>query len=64
MPRDSRGQQLRKSLCLAIGLGISTVPGGNVVAMGEEVRRRLAAIKPDQPLGIEIGHGASWDAAH
>ncbi len=39
----------------AIGLGISTIPGGNVVTMGEEVRRRLAAIKPDQPLGIEIG---------
>src|SRR5262245_25895220 len=39
----------------AIGLGISTVSGGNVVAMGTGVRRKLAALQPDQPLGIEIG---------
>jgi multidrug efflux pump subunit AcrB len=39
----------------AVGLGISTVAGGNVVAMGEEVRKRLAALKADQPLGMEIG---------
>jgi len=39
----------------AIGIGISTVQGGNVVRMGEGVRRTLAALKPDQPLGIEIG---------
>jgi DNA polymerase I len=24
----------------------------------------LPAVKLDVPLGIEIGHGASWDAAH
>lgn len=39
----------------AIGLGISTVQGGNVVTMGEGVRERLAQLKPLQPLGIEIG---------
>jgi multidrug efflux pump subunit AcrB len=39
----------------AIGLGISTVQGGNVVTMGAAVRRKLAALKPDQPVGIEIG---------
>jgi len=39
----------------AIGLGISTVQGGNVVRMGEAVRAKLAALKPNQPLGIEIG---------
>jgi multidrug efflux pump subunit AcrB len=39
----------------AIGLGISTVQGGNVVTMGEGVRRTLEALKPYQPLGIEIG---------
>jgi multidrug efflux pump subunit AcrB len=38
----------------AIGLGISTVQGGNVVRMGESVRRRLAELKRDQPIGIEI----------
>jgi multidrug efflux pump subunit AcrB len=39
----------------AIGLGISTAQGGNVVTMGEEVRRKLEALKPNQPVGIEIG---------
>ena len=39
----------------AIGLGISTIQGGNVVTMGEGVRRKLENLKRDQPLGIEIG---------
>jgi multidrug efflux pump subunit AcrB len=39
----------------AIGLGISTVQGGNVVTMGGGVQRTLEELKPYQPLGIEIG---------
>jgi multidrug efflux pump subunit AcrB len=39
----------------AVGLGISTVQGGNVVTMGNAVRQRLEALKPNQPIGIEIG---------
>jgi len=39
----------------AIGLGISTVAGGNVVTMGEGVQRRLAELKSHQPVGIELG---------
>src|SRR5262249_28811628 len=39
----------------AIGLGISTVQSGNVVTMGEGVRRKLDELKPYQPIGIEIG---------
>lgn len=39
----------------AIGLGISTVQGGNVVTMGEGVRRKLAELKGEQPIGIKIG---------
>jgi multidrug efflux pump subunit AcrB len=39
----------------AIGLGVSTVQGGNVVTMGEGVRRKLADLKAYQPIGIEIG---------
>lgn len=39
----------------AIGIGISTVQGGNVVRMGEGVRRKLEDLKPDQPIGIDIG---------
>lgn len=38
----------------AIGLGISTVQGGNVVKMGDGVRRTLEELKQDQPIGIEI----------
>ena len=39
----------------AIGLGISTVQGGNVVTMGEGIRQKLADLKSNQPVGIEIG---------
>jgi multidrug efflux pump subunit AcrB len=39
----------------AVGLGISTVQGGNVVTMGAAVRRKLAELKRNQPIGIEIG---------
>lgn len=39
----------------AIGIGISTVPGGNVVHMGEGIRDAFSRLKPSQPLGIEIG---------
>ncbi len=39
----------------AIGLGISTVSGGNVVTMGEAVERRLRELLPRTPLGIEFG---------
>src|SRR5262249_47270092 len=39
----------------AIGLGISTVQSGNVVTMGDGVRRKLQELKSNQPVGIEIG---------
>jgi len=39
----------------AVGLGISTVQGGNVVTMGEGVRKKLDELKSYQPIGIEIG---------
>lgn len=39
----------------AIGIGISTIQGGNVVRMGEGVRKTLDRLKPDQPIGLEIG---------
>src|SRR5262249_16439071 len=39
----------------AIGLGISTAQGGNVVTMGNAVRRKLEELKGNQPVGIEIG---------
>jgi multidrug efflux pump subunit AcrB len=39
----------------AIGLGISTVQGGNVVTLGDAVRRKLEELRPYQPIGMEIG---------
>jgi multidrug efflux pump subunit AcrB len=39
----------------AVGLGISTVQGGNVVTVGKGVREKLDRLKRDQPIGIEIG---------
>jgi multidrug efflux pump subunit AcrB len=39
----------------AIGLGISTVQGGNVVELGTGVRKKLEDLKANQPIGIEIG---------
>jgi multidrug efflux pump subunit AcrB len=39
----------------AIGLGISTVAGGNVVKMGEALSARAREIQSEFPLGIEIG---------
>ena len=39
----------------AIGLGISTSPGGNVVEMGEALEARMRELQPQIPLGIELG---------
>ena len=39
----------------AIGIGISIVPGGNVVEMGAYVREKLAELAGTQPVGMEIG---------
>jgi multidrug efflux pump subunit AcrB len=53
--QDPPRRLLRYDGAPAIGLGISTVAGGNVVTMGDGVSRTLERLKPDQPLGIEIG---------
>jgi multidrug efflux pump subunit AcrB len=45
----------------AIGLGISTVSGGNVVTMGEAVKRRLDDLAGVIPLGMEL-HKISFQA--
>ncbi len=39
----------------AIGIGISTASGGNVVEMGEAIEARMLELVPDIPLGIEFG---------
>jgi len=38
----------------AVGLAISTVQGGNVITMGESLKRRLDAIRSQAPLGMEL----------
>jgi multidrug efflux pump subunit AcrB len=39
----------------AIGLGISIVSGGNVVIMGDAIKRRIAELKSRLPVGLELG---------
>jgi len=39
----------------ALSIGISIVPGGNVVKLGEAVKRRLAELEARTPVGIELG---------
>lgn len=39
----------------AIGLGISTVSGGNVVTMGTAVKKRIHELQEVTPVGIEMG---------
>ncbi|MDD5697746.1 MAG: efflux RND transporter permease subunit [Victivallaceae bacterium] len=39
----------------ALGMGISTVSGGNVVTMGEAIKKRLAELEPQIPVGMELG---------
>lgn len=38
----------------ALGLGISAVQGGNVVALGDAVAARLGALEPRRPVGLEL----------
>jgi multidrug efflux pump subunit AcrB len=46
---------LRYNGRLALGLGISTVDGGNVVEMGKAVSKRIEALKAERPVGMELG---------
>lgn len=39
----------------AVGLGISIVEDGNVVAVGQAVRQRMADLESRMPVGMEIG---------
>lgn len=39
----------------AIALGISTVSGGNVVTMGEALKKRMTELAEQIPLGIQFG---------
>ncbi len=45
----------------AVALGVSNVSGGNVVAMGDSVRARLADLESQRPIGMDI-HAISWQS--
>ena len=51
---DPPGELLRWNGQPAVGIGISTVSGGDVIAMGEAITLRLKQLKDRIPLGIEI----------
>lgn len=52
--RDPPRRILKYDGLQAIGLGISTIQGGNVVTMGQAVRQKLNELQRNQPIGIEI----------
>jgi multidrug efflux pump subunit AcrB len=39
----------------SIGLGISTVQGGNVVIMGDAIKERMRQLQSQTPIGMEVG---------
>lgn len=52
---DPPSAEIRFDGRVGIGLGISTVSGGNVVTMGESLQARMAALEGQRPVGIEFG---------
>jgi multidrug efflux pump subunit AcrB len=52
---EPQNTMIRFNGSAAIGLGISTVAGGNVVVMGEALERRIDELREQIPLGIEAG---------
>ena len=52
--QDPATQKLRFEGHPAIGIGISTVSGGNVVTMGEAVQKRLDELQAQTPLGMHL----------
>ena len=39
----------------ALGIGISSVPGGNVIDLGESVMKRVKELRSETPVGMELG---------
>ncbi len=52
--RNPPGWIMRHNGRQALGLGISTVDGGNVVEMGKAVRDRIEQLKGEAPVGMEL----------
>ncbi|ANU06530.1 DNA polymerase I [Paraurantiacibacter namhicola] len=65
-PRDGKGVRMLLQVHDEL---VFELPEGDVAAASPVIERVMAeaalpAVQLDVPLGIEIGHGASWDAAH
>ncbi len=58
---DPPQQLLKQNGLPAVGLGISTVSGGNVVVMGDSVKKRLEELKERIPVGVKI-HTISYQS--
>ena len=52
---DPQNTILRYDGKLSIGLGISTVAGGNVVTMGDALGALLIELEPQRPVGMDFG---------
>ena len=52
---------LRHNGLSAIGIGISIVPGGNVIELGKAVKAKLAELKDLTPVGMEL-HPINYQA--
>ncbi|PIE58795.1 MAG: multidrug transporter AcrB [Desulfobulbus propionicus] len=58
---DPPQQLLRQNGNQAIGLGISVVSGGNVMSMGDSVKKRLQELRLRMPVGMEL-HTIAYQA--
>jgi len=52
---EPQNTMLRYDGVESIGMGISTVSGGNVITMGEALRQRISELEGQRPVGIEFG---------
>jgi len=52
---EPQNQMIHYDSMPAIGLGISTVPGGNVLTMGTALKQRLLELANQIPIGINAG---------
>jgi multidrug efflux pump subunit AcrB len=53
--RDPAKQLIRYNGMPGVGFGISTLPDGNVVTMGDAVGARFRELLPQIPLGMDVG---------
>jgi len=53
--QEPRPKVIRYDGKAAVGFGISTVAGGNVVVMGDELGKRMEQLREQIPLGIDFG---------